>query len=212
MPHPVSPLSSSAAVSRRAALVYAGACACAPLAASAAEVAGVKFEDRISVAGASLVLNGAGIRYKAMFQVYAAGLYLSRKADTPEGVLSATGPKRLSITMLRDIDSRELGKLFARGMEDNMDRSIFSRLIPGVMRMSEVFSRHKQLRAGESFQVDWIPGSGTVITVKGQVEGEPFKEPEFFNALMLIWLGPRPADWQLKDALLGQAPSSLRSR
>jgi hypothetical protein len=38
-------------------------------------------------------------------------------------VLAATGPKRLTITMLRDIDSAELGKLFSRGMEDNMDRS-----------------------------------------------------------------------------------------
>jgi hypothetical protein len=204
--HPHSPSSS-----RRTALACLATAWCWPQTAPAAEVAGVKFDDRITVAGVGLGLNGAGIRYKAMFQVYAAGLYLSRKADTPEGVLSAAGPKRLSITMLRDIDSRELGKLFARGMEDNMDRSIFSRLIPGVMRMSDLFSRHKQLRTGESFQVDWVPGVGTVITVKGQVEGEPFKEPEFFNALMLIWLGPRPADWQLKDALLGQAPT-LRPR
>ena len=53
--------------------------------------------------------------------------------------------------------------------------------------------------------IDWIPGTGTVLTVKGQVQGEPFKEPEFFNALLGIWLGPQPADWKLKDALLGKA-------
>jgi len=44
-----------------------------------------------------------------------------------------------------------------------------------------------------------------VLTVKGQVQGEPFKEPEVFNALLGIWLGPQPADWKLKDALLGKA-------
>lgn len=38
------------------------------------------------------------------------------------------------------------------------------------------------------------------------MEGEPFVEPEFFNALMRIWLGAKPADWQLKDALLGKMP------
>ncbi|MCB2038583.1 MAG: chalcone isomerase family protein, partial [Ottowia sp.] len=27
----------------------------------------------------------------------------------------------------------------------------------------------------------------------------------FFQALMRIWLGNKPADWQLKDALLGKA-------
>ena len=179
-----------------------------PMLSSAAtvELAGVKLEDRITLAGSPLVLNGAGIRYKAVFKVYTAGLYLSSKAATPEEALKATGPKRIAITMLRDINSSELGKLFSRGMEDNMDRAEFSKLIPGVLRMSQVFSEHKQLKEGETFVIDWVPGTGTVLTVKGKVEGEPFKEPEFFNALMRIWLGSKPADWQLKDALLGKAP------
>ena len=172
--------------------------------AATVELSGVTLEDRVSLAGSSLQLNGAGVRYKAVFKVYTAGLYLSQKASTPDEVLAAPGPKRMTITMLREIDSTELGKLFSRGMEDNMERSAFSKLIPGVMRMSQVFSDHKKLKEGETFVLDWIPGTGTVLTVKGKVEGEPFKEPEFFNALMRIWLGPKPADWQLKDALLGK--------
>lgn len=172
-------------------------------AAATIELGGVKLEDTIQLQGMPLVLNGAGIRYKAMFKVYTAGLYLEKKASTMNGVLSMPGRKRMTITMLRDIDSAELGKLFSRGMEDNMDRSAFSRLIPGVMRMSDVFTRHKWLRTGESFVLDWVPGTGTVLTVKGVIEGEPFREPEFFDALMRIWLGPTPADWRLKDELLG---------
>ncbi len=168
------------------------------------DVSGVKLEDRITLVDKPLMLNGAGVRYKAVFKVYTAGLYLSQKAETPEAVLAAPGPKRLTITMLRDIDSAELGKLFSRGMEDNMDRAAFSKLIPGVLRMSQIFSNHKKLMAGETFLVDWIPGTGTLITVKGKVEGDPFKEPEFYDALMRIWLGPKPADWMLKDALLGK--------
>lgn len=173
--------------------------------AAATDLVGVKMDDQQTVAGSALVLNGAGIRYKAVFKVYAAGLYLTSQATTPDEALATPGPKRMVITMLRDIDSAELGKLFSRGMEDNMDRAAFSKLIPGVMRMSQVFSNHKQLKAGESFLIDWVPGAGTVLTIKGKVEGEPFKEPEFFNALMRIWLGKNPADWQLKEALLGQA-------
>ncbi len=167
-------------------------------------VADVKYEETSSLSGSSLQLNGAGVRYKAVFKVYTAGLYLEKKASTPAEIMALKGPKRMSITMLREIDSTELGKLFSRGMEDNMERKAFSKLIPGVMRMSQVFSDHKKLKEGETFVLDWIPGTGTVLTVKGQVEGEPFREPEFFNALMRIWLGPKPADWQLKDALLGK--------
>jgi hypothetical protein len=60
------------------------------------------------------------------------------------------------------------------------------------MRMSEIFTQHKKLLAGESFMVDWLPGQGAIVTVKGQPQGEAFKEPEFFNALLGIWLGPGP--------------------
>jgi hypothetical protein len=69
--------------------------------------------------------------------------------------------------------------------------------------MGQIFFDHKKLLTGENFTIDWVPGSGSVITVKGKVQGEPFKEPEFFKALMSIWLGPVPADHILKDALLG---------
>ena len=168
-------------------------------------VADVKYKEAASVQGKPLLLNGAGIRYKAVFKVYTAGLYLEKKATTPQDIQALKGPKRMRIVMLREIDSAELGKLFSRGMEDNMDRAAFSKLVPGVVRMSQIFSEHKKLLPGEEFMIDWIPGTGTVLTVKGQVQGEPFKEPEFFNALLGIWLGPQPADWKLKDALLGKA-------
>ncbi|MDB5946862.1 MAG: hypothetical protein JWQ33_1888 [Ramlibacter sp.] len=168
-------------------------------------VSGVRFEDTVDLRGAKMQLNGSGVRYKAIFKVYAAGLYLTRKAATMEEVLAAPGAKRMNITMLRDIDSAELGKLFSRGMEDNMDKAAFSKLIPGVMRMSQIFSDHKKLAAGDAFALEWIPGTGTVVTVRGVQQGEPFREPEFFNALLRIWLGPNPADWKLKEALLGKA-------
>ncbi|MDR2333226.1 MAG: chalcone isomerase family protein [Burkholderiaceae bacterium] len=173
-------------------------------AADSIEVAGVKFPSTQQVQQTPLELNGAGIRYKAVFKVYAAALYLEKAAHTPAEVFAQSGKKRLVVHMLRDIDSAELGKLFSRGMEDNMDKAAFSKLVPGVLRMSQIFSEHKKLLAGDQFMVDWLPGTGTVITVRDQKQGEPFKEPEFFNALLGIWLGPQPADWKLKDALLGK--------
>jgi hypothetical protein len=172
--------------------------------AATVELAGVKLEDSVDAQGTKLQLNGAGVRYKAIFKVYTAGLYLTKKAATLDEVIAAPGPKRMTITMLRDIDSAELGKLFTRGVEDNMDRAEFSKIIPSIVRMGEVFASHKKLMAGDNFVLDWVPGVGTVLTVKGVVQGEPFKEPKFFNSLMGIWLGKSPADFKLKEALLGQ--------
>jgi hypothetical protein len=69
-----------------------------------------------------------------------------------------------------------------------------------------MFAAKKRLVAGEQFTVDYVPGTGTLIAVNGQVQGEPIREPEFFSALMRIWLGRSPADALLKNALLGQTP------
>lgn len=167
-------------------------------------VGGVAYPDSIDLAGARLELNGAGVRHKAVFKVYTAALYLSGPAKTTQAVFAQPGAKRLAITMLRSIDSTALGRLFTRGMEDNINRTTFSELIPGILRMSQIFSDHQTLVPGETFTIDWIPGTGTVVTVKNVVQGEPFKEKAFFDAMMSIWLGDRPADWQLKDALLGK--------
>ena len=181
------------------------ACALVPFAASAqVDVAGVKYETSTELQGSKVQLNGAGIRYFGPFKVYAAGLYLGKKAATPEEALAEPGAKRISVTMLRDIDAGELGKLFTRSVEDNMEKGSFVKLIPGLLRMSEIFSRFNKLKAGDSFTLDWIPGRGTVVSVRGVAQSESFKEPEFYQALMRIWLGPVPVDWKLKERLLGK--------
>jgi Chalcone isomerase-like len=182
--------------------------AAGPATAQTVELAGVKYPPSVQVAGSTLQLNGAGIRYKFIIKVYTAGLYLGTKATTPEAVLGAPGPKRLHVVMLREIDGNELGKLFTRGMQDNVPKDQFSKFIPGMLQMAEVFSTRRKLNAGDNFSVDYVPGTGTQVLVNGKPTGDVIKEPEFFMALMRIWLGNNPADRLLKDALLGQQPQN----
>ncbi len=169
----------------------------------AVELAGVSYPMTVALGNAQLPLNGAGIRYKAVFKVYTAGLYLGSKAATPDAVYTAAGPKRMHIAMLRDIDANELGKLFTDGMQKNASREEFGKSIPGTLKLAEMFAAKKRLTAGDSFYVDYLPGTGTIISINGKPAADPIVEPVFFTALMKIWLGANPADWQLKDALLG---------
>ncbi|MFZ7318066.1 chalcone isomerase family protein [Comamonas jiangduensis] len=158
----------------------------------------------VEIQGHALQRNGVGIRTKAIFKVYSAALYLEKPASTLEKIAALPGAKRVSVSMLRNINASELGKLFAHGMEDNMDKQQFSKLIPGVMRMSDVFSRHKELKTGDKFTLDWIPGKGMLLSVNGTPEPSEFTEPAFYQAMLGIWLGPKPADTKLKQALLGE--------
>lgn len=81
----------------------------------AVTVADVKYEPTQTLGDSTVQLNGACVRYKAEVKVYTVGLYLEKKASTTQEIASQRGPKRLSITMLREIDSTELGKLFFPG-------------------------------------------------------------------------------------------------
>lgn len=167
------------------------------------DIAGVKVEDNATVAGTKLQLNGAGIRYKGPFKVYVAQLYTTKKVSSLEELIAAPGPKRFTLVMTRDIEAGPFGKLLTRGMEDNNPKSEMSKLIPGLMKMSEIFTANKNFTPGDTILMDWIPGTGLVIFARGKVQAEPFKEPEFYKALMGIWLGPQPAYWKLKENLLG---------
>lgn len=68
------------------------------LKAQGVELAGVVFEPQVTVAGKSLVLNGAAIRYKTLVQVYAVGLYLPAKMNSAKAVLESGAARRGACT------------------------------------------------------------------------------------------------------------------
>lgn len=198
---------------RRSLILVSFAFAVLPAAAqapAATDVAGVKYDNAVTVGGQRLLLNGAGVRTRFGFKVYTAGLYLAQKAATPEAAYASAGARRLHVVMLRDIDANELGKLFTDGMQKNTDALEFAQAIPGTVRLGGLFAAKKRMASGESFTVDYLPGSGTTVLINGKPAGEPIKEAEFFGALMKIWLGPKPADGSLKEALLGVQPAPTR--
>ncbi len=176
----------------------------APAAWADLTVAGVKYEDGADLAGTRLVLNGAGIRTKVIFKVYTAGLYLPKKAATPEEAVAQPGAKRISLTMLREVDADEFGAAFAKGIEENNDAATLARLAPAIQRMNRIFAEHKKLAQGDHIAIDWVPGAGTQIRVKGAAQGEPIRDADFYPALLRIWLGAAPVDRTLKEALLGK--------
>jgi hypothetical protein len=176
---------------------------CGMAATAAVEIAGVKVEDTITIAGTTLQLNGAGIRYKGPFKVYVGDLYTTQPVKSLEELLAAPGPKRLTMTFLRDINSADFGKLLTRGIEDNTSKAEMSKIIPGMIKMGEIFAANKSFAPGDVCALEWDPAKGLSIWAKGKLQSEPFKDPAFYKALMSIWFGQNPADWKLKDALLG---------
>jgi hypothetical protein len=174
--------------------------------ARAAEVAGVKLDDTVQVANQELKLNGAGIRYKAIFKVYIAALYLVDRKSTVPDVIAAPGAKRVRIVTLRDISNEELGRGFMSGIHQNTDRAEKAKLVMQLQKFGEIFASIPELKKGDALTVDWIPGSGTVVHLNGRKVSEALPDAAFYNALLKIWIGEKPVDARLKPLMLGEKP------
>lgn len=171
---------------------------------AAVDVAGVKFDDTVTVAGQQLKLNGAGLRTKVIFKVYAAGLYLTEKKSTVPEVLAVPGPRRVAITMLREVSSEEFGKAFTDGLNANTGKDERNKILPQIMKFGEVFAQTPVLKKGDQLSLDWTPNEGTQCYLNGKKIGELMPDLAFYNAVLRIWLGDKPVDSSLKPALLGE--------
>jgi hypothetical protein len=171
--------------------------------AQAIEVAGLKFDDTVKVAGKELKVNGAGVRTRIVIKVYAMVLYLPEKKDTPAAVLESPGPRRFSLGLLREVTGEELGQAFMSGITANTDKAERSKFVNQLAQFGEAFVNIPQAKKGDVINVDWVPDTGTVMTFNGKPIGEPLKDIAFYNAVLKIWLGDKPVDSSLKPQLLG---------
>jgi Chalcone isomerase-like len=163
------------------------------------------FPKQIQVEGVKLSLNGLGTRYKAIFKVYDMGLYTTSKVTTLQDVIAAPGPKRLHFVALRELPGTDLGILFLRGMRENSSPELNTKYAASANRLVEIFSGKSKLIPDESFSIEFVPGKGTTFYIMDKPQGAAIGDAEFFAMILRIWLGPVPADYKLKDALLGAA-------
>lgn len=168
------------------------------------KLAEVSFPNEATVGGQKLQINGYGMRFRFGLRIYAAALYTPTKLTKNEDVVKPTVAKRLQLVAQRDVKGDDFGKLFARGMEENMSKEEFSKIINGVIRMGNIFAEGKTFSKGETIVVDVIPGTGLITTFRGKQQGEAIKEPEFSENFFKIWFGKKPADEALRKALLGE--------
>jgi hypothetical protein len=90
-----------------------------PARAQVVEVEGVKLEPTAQVGGAALQLNGAGLRTRAIFKVYVAGLYVPQKSNNVATLLAQKGPRRMALTMLRNVDADSFAGPLNDGLKNN---------------------------------------------------------------------------------------------
>jgi hypothetical protein len=174
---------------------------------AALEVAGVKFDDKAKVGAGDTVINGAGMRKRAFFKVYAIGLYLPQKAASAADAINAKGAKRIAIVTLRDLTAEEFADALIAALKNNHDEAALKALQPKIDQFRSTMLTLGNAPEKSVVHLDWLPDSGTRLTFNGAVKGTDIAGEDFYRALLRIWLGDKPAQEDLKEQLLGKPAS-----
>ena len=166
--------------------------------AQAAELAGVRMQNDVKVGDAELVLNGLGLRKKAIFKVYVAGLYLPERQSDAAAVLAADAPRRMVLQFLRGVSAGQMCGAWEDGLAANS---------PGAgaevaASFDELCGLMADMEDGERMAFTYVPGTGTKVEIRGSAVGTLPGKP-FADALFACWLGPEPPSEDLKEGILG---------
>jgi hypothetical protein len=173
------------------------------LSVQAKEIKRVTLPETVTVDQVPLVLNGAGIRTKLLFDVYVIGLYTPQKMQQPEAIIHHNKPRRILITLLRTVDANSMYVSLLDGLKHNLSTSEISSFQAQIAQMEALFRRSGALQKGDSIILDFIPTRGLKINIRGGQHTANIVSEAFARSVLKIWLGQKPADKKLKHLLAG---------
>jgi hypothetical protein len=166
--------------------------------AAAREISGVTVPDQVNVAGGKLRLNGVGVRHEMVFfRGYVIALYLEKPAAAAQTAIQADEPKRIAITMLRNVSQ----EMFVQAIESGIMRNSAAEMPALRARLDLLEQAVPDLKKRDVVDLTWVPGVGTLVRGHGRNMTIPGKD--FIDALLAVWLGPKPVETALKRELLG---------
>jgi hypothetical protein len=163
---------------------------------------GVMLEETAHVGTRNLLLNGAGVRSKYIFDVYVAALYLREKKSREEDVFADPGEKRIALYFVSEINMQELLYVFKKAFKNNHSNEQLDGMKMQLRQFDDIFTAMEELNEGDVVQFDYQPDLGTTVRINGSTRGT-ISGAEFYRALLRIWLGSNPTQEKLKQKLLG---------
>lgn len=165
----------------------------------AGDLAGVTMPDTVQVGDNTLVLNGMGLRKKAIIKVYVAGLYLPQKMADAKAILSADTVRRTAMDFRFGVGAEKLCDAWKEGLENNTAEPS-----QGLQaKFDELCELQADMDKGDTMVYTYIPGKGTDVEINGEVRGS-IAGKDFADALFACWIGDKPPGEAFKQGLLGQ--------
>lgn len=150
----------------------------------------------------NISLNGGGIRKKLFFKLYVGGLYLSERSSDAAAIINADKPMAVKLQITSSmISSDNMSEAILEGFE----ASTGGNTAPLRLDITEFVNTFKKEEIVEEnvFDIVYVPGKGVESYKNGKLQGI-IEGMDFKKALFGIWLGNKPADDDLKKAMLGK--------
>jgi hypothetical protein len=171
----------------------------ASLTATALEVAGANFPDTLASGTSKLILNGVGLRSATFLgiKVYAGGLYLESKSQSPEVILNSKQHKRVDLEFLRDVSAEDIRDAWKKSFEKSCGACADYKAF-----IDELLPKLSDMKKGDRMTYTFVPDGLIRLEVKGQ---EIFKQNSegFTKVVLSSWIGPHPPNEGLKRGMLG---------
>ena len=119
--------------------------------------------------------------------------------------LASTREKRIRIVLTRDLEAKQFGDALLAGLEKNHEPAELAALKPATDALIGALAAVGEVASGTEIVLDQLANGATRLVVNGQQKGDDIGDVAFYPALLRIWLGVRPADHDLRDALLRQS-------
>lgn len=172
---------------------------CLSLPTWAANIAGVDIPDSFETQGKSLSLNGAGVRKKWMFKVYVGALYTEASSSDAKAIINADEHQAIKLVMLRDVSGEKMAAAISEGFANVVDINE-----PNVAKQLADFSQTfgDEAKDGTVYDFIYVKGQGLNVFVNGK-KAKQMPGLDFKKTLFSVWLGEKPAQSNLKAAMLG---------
>jgi len=164
-------------------------------------VGGVPMPKKQMIGKTVLNLNGAGVREKLFMDMYACALYLKKNTHTASSVINADDHAAIKIHIISGLIS---SKKMTDAVEEGFNNSTAGKtkaIRKEIDQFKKVFS-NTEIQKKDVYDIIYVPEKGTIIFKNGKIQ-PIIKGLAFKKALFGIWLCDKPADKDLKKAMLG---------
>lgn len=176
-----------------------------PASGHALEVEGVHFDDTVALGGATLSVNGTGLREVYVVKTWVAALYTPGPVRSAQALIADPGPRRLAISLLADVSIDRIARGILDAIRRNHDPLLLASIDAQIKAFVATLRAIGPTQKGDRLTLDLAEGS-TRVSFNDMTVGEPIAGLLFRDALLRAFVGAQPIDVDLQRGLLGLPP------